>query len=71
MLHSNKCAALLCEKLVQQASERGGGMNSSRTAGGGRDSETCLDQDQEEWDCTYYPWEFGALCGVVVKAATS
>ncbi len=25
--------------------------------------------EQEEWHCTYYPWEFRALCGVVVKAA--
>ena len=45
-------------------------MNCSRAAGAGRGSETRrLAQDQEEWGCTYYPWEFGALCGLVVKAA--
>lgn len=68
MLHSTECEALLCEKLVQQASE-GRGINSSRIARGGRGSEIVLPQGQEEWGCTYYPWEFGALCGVVVKAA--
>lgn len=54
---------------MQQASEEGAGMNSSRTAEGGTASESRLSQEQEEWHCTYYPWEFGVLCGVVVKAA--
>lgn len=55
---------------MQQASEREGVRTLLELQGEAEAAKLTSPLVLEEWDCTYYPWEFGALCGVVVKAAT-